>query len=547
MKALIVDCLGMGSTGKRVATVDVIGAGPRTIGGVLEQLGIDVEIKTGDIVLKDSRLDKFDVLMISAMSVDLPTARRVCEAWKHVDKGPCIIGGPIASDPYEALLKAGADVAVIGEGEKTLEELLDKGLMDGTLPSVEELKTIKGIAYRVGEEVFVNPLRPIMNRREWSRYRPSTRLIECYPNKSYARVYVEVVRGCSNYRRVRIALEDGRKCIDCGRCYEGPLSNRVECPLKIPPGCGYCSIPSLFGPSRSRPIEAIVEEIEGLIKRGVRRIVLSAPDFLDYGRDFLVEPEPLTDPREPPANVEAIDELLQTIFDLDYVKRGKAIVMIENIKPNLVNEEVAKVLGKYLHGTTVHIGCESGDRMHCLDIGRPSSPREVIRAVALLRRYGLRPYVYFIHGLPGQNKRTVKATIEVMKEVVKAGVEKLTVYRFQPLPMSAFANFPKAPPAHKDPLSSMIKEEAHKLNTYLRRRIFLGRELYAVVGSVRGTRVILYPVKHGPVVLADNLRNMPLREGDLVRVLITEVKDKRYVRGVIVRRMRWGESRSPYP
>ena len=46
------------------------------------------------------------------------------------------------------------------------------------------------------------------------------------------------------------------------------------------------------------------------MKEGVTRIVLSAPCFLDYGRDLLVEPEPLTDPRSPESNYNEIEKLL---------------------------------------------------------------------------------------------------------------------------------------------------------------------------------------------------------------------------------------------
>lgn len=60
--------------------------------------------------------------------------------------------------------------------------------------------------------------------------------------------------------------------------------------LKIAEGCnyqcGYCIIPKLRGPYRSRTIENIVEEAKELGKKGVSEIVLIAQDTTAYGVDL---------------------------------------------------------------------------------------------------------------------------------------------------------------------------------------------------------------------------------------------------------------------
>ncbi|MCL2819045.1 MAG: radical SAM protein, partial [Actinomycetia bacterium] len=50
--------------------------------------------------------------------------------------------------------------------------------------------------------------------------------------------------------------------------------------------CSYCTIPSIRGPYASRPISAIVEEVESLIASGAREIVLVAQDTTQYGKDL---------------------------------------------------------------------------------------------------------------------------------------------------------------------------------------------------------------------------------------------------------------------
>jgi ribosomal protein S12 methylthiotransferase len=49
--------------------------------------------------------------------------------------------------------------------------------------------------------------------------------------------------------------------------------------------CGFCAIPSFRGRQRSRPIEAVLAEVDDLAAGGVREIVLVAQDLAAYGRD----------------------------------------------------------------------------------------------------------------------------------------------------------------------------------------------------------------------------------------------------------------------
>jgi ribosomal protein S12 methylthiotransferase len=50
--------------------------------------------------------------------------------------------------------------------------------------------------------------------------------------------------------------------------------------------CGFCIIPQIRGKQVSKPVEAVVEEVEALVKQGVREVVMVAEDSTGYGRDF---------------------------------------------------------------------------------------------------------------------------------------------------------------------------------------------------------------------------------------------------------------------
>ena len=65
-----------------------------------------------------------------------------------------------------------------------------------------------------------------------------------------------------------------------------PRSTRPWAYVKVAEGCdracGFCAIPSFRGPQRSRPIDAILDEVEAL---DAQEIVLVAQDLAAYGRD----------------------------------------------------------------------------------------------------------------------------------------------------------------------------------------------------------------------------------------------------------------------
>ncbi len=522
MKALIVDALAS-EKGKRRATRDAIGAGTRSIAGVLESKHIDYALLDVESMLRGGLPESYDLLLVSGMTQDIPAIRRVVYKWRD---GLAIIGGPVTSDPEQALRRTGCDLAVVGEGEETLTELLQKGLNDGVLPEDDVLKGMRSIAYRVRGGIEINQLRRVMPREVYDGFTPSTSAIGFYPLFRSARVYVEVLRGCSNYNRASI----GNDCKSCGVCRRGGLAERYYCPLGVPPGCGYCSVPSLYGPPKSRSVSKISEEVASLLDEGVTRIVLSAPCFLDYGRDLLVEPGPLTDPRSPEPNYGEVERLLAGIADLPRMVDETASFMIENIKASLVTERAAALLGRYLKGTPVSIGFETGSEAHSELLGRPSTPAETLMAIRRLRRAGLKPYVYFIHGLPGQSVETVEETVGAIGASVEEGAERVILYRFQSLPMSAFSEHPSAPPTIRDTLSRRIHDAAAKANMKTKEEMLGGRVRVVVAERYDrdGRFLVAYPLRHGPVVLVES--SEPL-EGRVLDVEITGIASERIVKG----------------
>ncbi|MEM4834341.1 MAG: radical SAM protein [Thermosphaera sp.] len=522
---LVVDALAR-AKGERYSTFDVVGAGPRIVAGILEEEN-NVSLKPFEEVFNKTReYLHFDYVFISGMTSDKHAIQKLVSKMRRKGfKGEIIIGGPISVEGHQLLKEIpGADYIIVGEGEVPLQKFLDCVIKE----KCDESR-VPSLIYRNGSKI-VETTGPVPAPLELiNGIKPWTKLHLSYNPPSIYRIYVEAVRGCSNFYR---PLLQTLGCLKCMGCRKGTYALRLECPANIPPGCGFCNVPSLFGPPRSRSPNAIRHEVEELIGNGARRIVLSAPDFLDYKRGEIAHILPMTDPCSPPANIEAIEALLNELFSIKEVESGKVVISVENIKACLVNEEVASTLGKYLKGTTIHIGCETGDAEYNQRVlGKPIDPRDVIKASKLLHEHGLRPYVYLMYGLPLMNSRVYRKTLSIINDLAGAGVEKITLYKYVQLPKTSFAVKNLRPSFNKE-ITLAMKKAIERYNLISKQRL-LGEVLEAYMLEKDG-KIYGYPVRHGPVIFVEKaLSSIEAINGCKARVLITDVAP-RFVKGVIL-------------
>jgi len=456
--------------------------------------------------------------------MDFPTVGMLLKQWrsKNRSRGRVVIGGPIASSP--AILKdLAADVLVIGEGEATLEELVIKSFLETAI----DLSTVRGIAYRQSEKTHVTSPREFISSEALSRdYVPSVTRIIDYPAYQASKVYVEVTRGCSNFRRTTLPLGDGRRCTDCGNCDSNDPDIRMECPEDIPPGCGFCSVPGTWGPPRSRSQEVIIREVKELLDLGVHRIVLESPGFLDYMRGT----EPVTDPCYPPANLDDIRSLLRQLNLLPQVIDQTAHIAIENMKACLFTDDVAKMLTESMTSSSPNIGLETGSEGHMRAIGKCGSPDDVLSAVRIAVKHGMKPFVYFIYGLPGADAENTRDSIKVMREISEAGAERIILYGFRPLPGSAFEEFPES--STRDEFGIQLRKEAERINRN-KKNDYIGlvvRGIAAEPSWAQAGYTMVYPLEEGPIMTIPG----GFSAGTLVDIRILKVLSSGLVEGEVV-------------
>lgn len=521
---LIVDALSSG-TGRRQSSRDSIGCGPRSIAGVFEKHSIRCRIKRAeDILLQKSTIRGFHHLAISAMTMDVPVVRQVINIWRRTrPHGKVLLGGPIASDFNHILVELKPDVLVIGEGEGTLEEIIKKGYLDYRT----DLSTVRGLGYNESGSQFITESRPMLSPQEISdEYKPSTTRVVDYPTYQASKVYVEVLRGCSNFRRTTVKLPDGRQCSSCGNCDSDDYLARTDCPEKIPPGCGFCSVPATWGQPRSRSVDSIVNETTELLELGVRRIVLEAPDFLDYMRG-----RNLTEPCKPPANLKAISELLDSLANIPQVAHGAAHVGIENMKACLLTDSAAETISKHLKSISPNIGLETGSPEHMRHVGKCGTPADIVRAVHVARTHGMHPFVYLIYGLPAETDETVRESIQLMREIGDEGAERIILYGFRPLPGSAFEDFP--PSSITSELGRRMRRAAETINRS-KKLDYVGRIVQGVAAEpswARHGHTMVYPLDEGPVITVQG----GYSPGTLLNVRVTGVLSPSLVTGEVVR------------
>lgn len=148
--------------------------------------------------------------------------------------------------------------------------------------------------------------------------------------------------------------------------------------LKIAEGCdfncGYCIIPQLRGPYKSRKIENIIQEAKELAQKGVAEIVLIAQDTTSYGKDIYGKPS-LKELLIELNKIEELswirimytypslitDELLQTINKLDKVVKYIDVPlqhvsrnMLEAMnRPVMDNKELIKRIRKFIPNAAI--------------------------------------------------------------------------------------------------------------------------------------------------------------------------------------------------
>ncbi len=195
------------------------------------------------------------------------------------------------------------------------------------------------------------------------------------------------------------------------------LTPRSYAYLRIGEGCdhscSFCAIPLIRGKQRSKPIEVLVEEAQGLAAGGVRELVLVAEDSTAYGMDWADNKRMLAPLLEALSQVAGI-EWIRVLYAYPHTVRP---AVTEQLREN------PKVL-PYLDIPIQHI---SSPMLRAMKRGVSSS--QVRRVLDRLREEvpGIAIRTTFIVGFPGETHEDFEELLQLTKDF---RFERLGVFPF---------------------------------------------------------------------------------------------------------------------
>ncbi len=270
--------------------------------------------------------------------------------WKNV---PIIAVGTYATLYPEVLTKSGADILCRGEAEYALLELFTK------LRNNEDYSIVKNLWIKSNGKIIQNPMRPLIHDLDEL---PTPDRDLYYTRYNYIRTFstkrIVAGRGCANR---------------CFYCYNPGLQDVYETRGK------------LF--TRKKSPEKVIFDIDNLVKNSVVKSLYFLDDLFTDDKDWLLK------------------------FCSLYSQEFK-IPFACNVTASSIDEDKVKAL-QSAGCRAVLMGVETGnERLRVKVLNKIITNRQIITAVNLFKRYGIKFLTYNMLGLPGDTLETLLETVK---------------------------------------------------------------------------------------------------------------------------------------
>jgi B12-binding domain/radical SAM domain protein len=303
-------------------------------------------------------------------------------AWLKEQLGPrrvlTLAGGVHATaEPLETL-QAGFDLIALGEGERTLNEIVRRLGADESLDQIPGTARLENGALRSfgkGEGV----------------------LLDDYPPFSVA-------------HELFGAIEITRGCVYACRFCQTPFLNKAR--------------------FRHRSVDNVARWASALRASGRRDLRFISPTSLSYGAP------------DESVNLDAVEALLaRSIEAMKPDGRVFFGSFPSEVRPEHVSTEALAVIKRYAANDNLVIGGQSGSERILEQSHRGHDVEAIERSVRISIECGFVPNVDFILGLPGEEPSDVEATLDLMEKLAAMGA-KVHGHTFMPLPGTPFRRAP---------------------------------------------------------------------------------------------------------
>lgn len=320
--------------------------------------------------LKRIKKENPDIVGLSSMTHAFPEAKKLAGEIKQQFDIPIIIGGHHISLLPQHFRDSPFDLAVIGEGEQTLLELIN------ALESNRKLDNVRGVIFRKGKKVIMTPPRPLIENLDSIPY-PALDLIDI-------KKYLTLTSMTAN-----------------PGVYMPIVSSR-GCPYK----CVYCSTTAFWKRARLRSADCVVDEVKYLVKK-YKVDQISIWDDL-----FVTSKQRVKD---------IVNRLKQEGLDyLEFCLPARA---------NLMDAELCDLL-KQMNTKQIGFGFESGSPkiLNYLKCGNVTVEQNK-NAIRLCKKNHIKVHGYFVVGSPDETDEDLQKTYDLAQQC-----DQIQVFQLMPLP-----------------------------------------------------------------------------------------------------------------
>ncbi|MFH1638671.1 MAG: radical SAM protein [Candidatus Woesearchaeota archaeon] len=307
--------------------------------------------ETAKAILKENP----DYLAITSTTMSIYTAAAVAKRVKEKKKVKVILGGPhITAVPKETMERFKEfDIGVIGEGEDTLIELLDKG----------ERKNVLGLIIRENNKLIFTGKRKYikdLDKLPFPAWDLLPNLVTYYQpaadslNRSPATLLI-TSRGCTG------------QCLFCDRSVFGNLC-------------------------RAHSADYVIKMIKHLQKEyGIKELFIEDDNFLLFKRRLK----------------DICERIIEEKIDLTWSCMGR----VDTLDPKML--KLLKKAGCW----QINFGCESGSQKILDILNKEVKVEDIERAIRMTYKAGIKVKGLFMLGNFGETKETIKETLAFIKRV----------------------------------------------------------------------------------------------------------------------------------
>ncbi len=283
--------------------------------------------------------------------------------------------------------------------------------------------------------------------------------------------------------------------------------------LKISEGCNrtcsFCAIPLMRGRHTSKSIEEIVAEAKGLIRNGVKEVILIAQELTYYGLDLYKE-----------RRLAALLHALAAVPGLEWIRLHYAYPSKFPIEILDAMQEHANIC-KYLDMPLQHISDPVLERMR-----RQISRQEIYELIELIRKKvpGIALRTTLLTGFPGETENDMDELIHFIKTV---RFERAGVFTYSPEEgTSGYALTDDVPEEVKQLRAARIMEAQEEVSLEINQQK-IGRQFKVLIDRKEGQYFIGRTEFDSPEVdnevLVDASKHY-LRIGDFAMINITSAE-----------------------